>query len=230
MPRETFSYELQRLEADTLALGHMVQKAIVDAVEALKKRDHIAAHRIIRADTDVNARRYTLESECIALIATQQPTAGDLRTIGSIMAIASELERIHDYAKGIAKINLLIGSKPLLKPLVDLPRMAFIAQGMLHRAMLAFSRRDIQMARTIPQEDDEVDNLYNQIYREIFTYILAEPQALEQGNYLLWAAHNLERTADRVTNICERIVYTVTGQMVELDIEEEMEAFTSVSV
>lgn len=228
MPRETFSYELQRLEADTLALGHLVQKAIVDSVEALKKRDHIAAHRIIRADTDVNARRYTLESECIALIATQQPTAGDLRTIGSIMAIASELERIHDYAKGIAKINLLIGSKPLLKPLVDLPRMAFLAQGMLHRAMLAFSRRDIQMARAIPKEDDEVDNLYNQIYREIFTYILAEPQALEQGNYLLWAAHNLERTADRVTNICERIVYTVTGQMIELDIDEELEVFTSV--
>ncbi len=225
MARETFSYELQRLEADTLALGHLVQKAIVESVSALKKRDIVLSRRIIHQDRDVNTRQYDLESECMALIATQQPTAGDLRTLGAIMAIASELERIHDYAKGIAKISLLIGSDPLIKPLTDLPRMAFIAQGMLHRAMLAFSRRDIQMAREIPKEDDEVDNLYNQIYREIFTYILAEPHNLEQGNYLLWAAHNLERTADRVTNICERIVYTVTGQMVELDAEEEVSVF-----
>ncbi|MCB0035170.1 MAG: phosphate signaling complex protein PhoU [Anaerolineales bacterium] len=225
MARETFSYELQRLEADTLALGHLVQKAIVESVGALKKRDIVLSRRIIHQDREVNTRQYDLESECMALIATQQPTAGDLRTLGAIMAIASELERIHDYAKGIAKISLLIGSDPLIKPLTDLPRMAFIAQGMLHRSMLAFSRRDIQMAREIPKEDDEVDNLYNQIYREIFTYILAEPHNLEQGNYLLWAAHNLERTADRVTNICERIVYTVTGQMVELDAEEELSVF-----
>lgn len=226
MARETFTYELQRLEADTLALGHLVQKAIVESVGALKKRDITRSRRIVHQDRDVNTRQYDLESECMALIATQQPTAGDLRTLGAIMAIASELERIHDYAKGIAKISLLIGSDPLIKPLVDLPRMAFIAQGMLHRAMLAFSRRDIQMARNIPKEDDEVDALYNQIYREIFTYILSEPHNLEQGNYLLWVAHNLERTADRVTNICERIVYAVTGQMIELDAEEEISVFT----
>lgn len=226
MARETFTYELQRLEADTLALGHLVQKAIVESVGALKKRDITRSRRIVHQDRDVNTRQYDLESECMALIATQQPTAGDLRTLGAIMAIASELERIHDYAKGIAKISLLIGSDPLIKPLVDLPRMAFIAQGMLHRAMLAFSRRDIQMARNIPKEDDEVDALYNQIYRQIFTYILSEPHNLEQGNYLLWVAHNLERTADRVTNICERIVYAVTGQMIELDAEEEISVFT----
>jgi phosphate transport system protein len=226
MARETFTYEIQRLEADTLSLGHFVQKAIVESVEALKKRDIALSRRIIQQDRSVNTRQYDLESECMALIATQQPAAGDLRTLGAIIAIASELERIHDYAKGIGKISLLIGSDPLIKPLIDLPRMAFMTQGMLHRAMLAFSRRDIQMARTIPQEDDAVDNLYNQIYREVFTYILAEPQNLEQGNYLLWAAHNLERTADRVTNICERVVYAITGQMVELDADEEILAFT----
>ena len=225
MARETFTYELQRIEANTLSMGHMVQKAVVDAVDGLKRRDHAEARRIIREDRNVNPRRYDIESECMTLIATQQPLASDLRALGSILAIASELERIHDYSKGIAKISLLIGDVPLIKPLLDLPRMAFKAQGMLHRAMVAFSRRDVQMARLIPQEDDEVDELYNQIYREVFTYILAEPQQLEQGNYLLWVAHNLERTADRVTNICERIVYTVTGQLVELDGDESLNRF-----
>lgn len=217
MARETFANELQRLEADLLSLGHMVQKAVMDGVEALRRQDLATAQRIIADDVYVNTRRYDIEAECMALIATQQPMAGDLRTLSAILAIASELERIHDYAKGIGKIVLLIDHKPLIKPIIDLPRIALKAQGMLHRAMLAFARRDVQVARALPCEDDEVDDLYNQIYREIFTYILADPQNLEQANYLLWAAHNLERTADRVTNICERIVYTVTGQMVELD-------------
>jgi phosphate transport system protein len=219
MARETFGNEIQRLEAELLSLGHMVQKAIVEAVEALRRQDAAVAQRIIADDVYVNGRRYDIEAECMALIATQQPMARDLRTLAAILAIASELERIHDYAKGIGKIILLIGHQPLIKPIIDLPRMAQKVQGMLHRAILAFARRDVQMARALPQEDDEVDDLYNQIYREIFTYILADPKNLEQGNYLLWAAHNLERTADRVTNICERTIYTVTGQMVELDVK-----------
>lgn len=219
MARETFGNEIQRLEADVLSLGHMVQKAIVEVVEALRRQDAAVAHRIIADDAYVNNRRYDIEAECMALIATQQPMARDLRTLAAILAIASELERIHDYAKGIGKIILLIGHQPLIKPIIDLPRMAQKVQGMLHRAILAFARRDVQLARALPQEDDEVDDLYNQIYREIFTYILADPKNLEQGNYLLWAAHNLERTADRVTNICERTIYTVTGQMVELDVK-----------
>jgi phosphate transport system protein len=221
MARETFGNEIQRLEADVLSLGHMVQKAIVEVVEALRRQDTAVAHRIIADDTYVNSRRYDIEAECMTLMATQQPMARDLRTLAAILAIASELERIHDYAKGIGKIVLRIGHQPLIKPIIDLPRMAQKAQSMLHRAILAFARRDVQMARALPQEDDEVDDLYNQIYREIFTYILANPQNLEQGNYLLWVAHNLERTADRVTNICERTIYTVTGQMVELDVKED---------
>jgi phosphate transport system protein len=143
-----------------------------------------------------------------------------MRTIAAILDIASELERIGDYAKGIAKINLLIGLGPLVKPLVDLPRMAEKAGDMLHRALAAFVERDADRARAIPIEDDEVDNLYNQIYRELITYILADPSTIEGANFLLWAAHNLERAADRVTNICERVIFTVTGEMVELDVKE----------
>jgi phosphate transport system protein len=220
MPRETFTHEVQRLETDLLGLSHMVQKAIVEAVDALKQKDFVLARRIVTDDSYVNMRRYDIEHDCLTLIATQQPTAKDLRHLSAIIAIVSELERIHDYAKAIGKITLLLGAEPLMKPLIDLPRMALKAQGMLHRSMMAFSRRDVALARAIPLEDDEVDGLYDQIYRELFTYALADPQYVKQTNYLLWAAHNLERTADRVTNICERVVFTVTGQMTELDTDE----------
>lgn len=222
MTRKIFTFELDRVEADVLAMGHRVQQAIVEAVEALRRQDFRTAERIIRDDRHINACRYNIESDCLRLIATQQPMARDLRLLAAMLAIAAELERIHDYAKGIGKITLLIGTEPLMKPLVDLPRMAHKAQEMLHEAMLAFARRDVQMARQIPLEDDEVDDLYNQIYREVFTYVLGDPAYIEQGSYLLWAGHNLERTADRVTNICERIVFTVTGQMIELDTNDDI--------
>jgi phosphate transport system protein len=137
-----------------------------------------------------------------------------------VLEIVTELERIADYAKGIAKINLMMGFEPLIKPLVDIPRMAEKAQDMLHRAMDAFVRQDVALARAIPQEDDEVDGLYNQVYRELMTYIIADPSIIQQANYLLWVAHNLERAADRVGNICERTVYTVTGEMLELDSDD----------
>jgi phosphate transport system protein len=156
----------------------------------------------------------------MVLIATQQPMAGDLRTIAAVLDITHELERIGDYAKGIAKINLMIGDEPLVKPLVDIPRMAEKARDMLHRALEAFVEQDAALARAIPAEDDEVDDLYNQVYRELITYVLADPRTIEQANYLLWAAHNLERAADRVTNVCERVIFTVTGEMVEMDQED----------
>jgi len=114
----------------------------------------------------------------------------------------------------------MIGKEPLLKPLIDIPRMAEKARDMLHRSLDAFVRQDVELARAIPREDDEVDALYQQVYRELITYILADPHNIEQANYLLWAAHNLERTADRVTNICERVVFTVTGEMTELNEDE----------
>jgi phosphate transport system protein len=154
----------------------------------------------------------------LALIATQQPMAGDLRTLAAILDIASELERIGDYAKGIAKINLMIGEEPFIKPLIDIPAMAFKARDMLRQSLEAFARRDVDMARAIPAEDDVVDGLYNQVYRELLTYIMADPSCIDQANFLLWAAHNLERAADRVTNICERVVFTVTGELMEMDV------------
>lgn len=223
MTRETFDLELNRLEAELLGLGHQVKESLGEAVDALQQRDLKRSERIIVRDQLVNSKRYDLEMSCLRLIATQQPIAGDLRLISAVIAIASELERIHDYAKGISKISLLIGQDPLMKPLVDLPRMASKTQGMLHRAMIAFSRRDVAAARAIPLEDDEVDALYNQIYREVFTYILTDSKWLTQANYLMWAGHNLERSADRVSNICERVIFAATGMMVELDVDPTVE-------
>ncbi len=218
MPRGTFEKELRRLQDDVLVLGSMVEKAVLQSVEALKNRDFETSRRLIDEDALVNHKRFAIEADILALIATQQPMAGDLRILAAMLEIATELERVGDYAKGISKINLMIGERPLLKPLVDIPRMADKAMDMLHRALGAFARQDVELARAIPKEDDEVDALYNQVYRELMTYIMADPQAIDQANYLLWAAHNLERAADRVTNICERVVFTVTGEMRELNV------------
>jgi phosphate transport system protein len=220
MIRESFERELQRLQDETLVLGSMVENALTESVEILKRRDMAASRRLIAQDRLINEKRFAIENDAMVLIATQQPMAGDLRTIAAVLDITHELERIGDYAKGIAKINLMIGEEPLVKPLVDIPRMAEKARDMLHRALEAFSRQDVGLARAIPAEDDEVDNLYNQVYRELITYVLADPSTIEQANFLLWAAHNLERAADRVTNVCERVIFTVTGEMVEMDQED----------
>jgi len=219
MPRETFERELQRLQDETLALGSMVECAIMESVEILKQRDEEGSRRVIAQDRRINEKRFAIEDEALGLIATQQPMATDLRVIAAVLDITSELERIGDYAKGIAKINLLIGKESLVKPLVDIPRMAERACDMLHQALEAFAEQNVELARAIPATDDEVDSLYNQVYRELVTYIIADPCTIEPANYLLWAAHNLERAADRVTNICERVIFTVTGEMLELDIE-----------
>jgi phosphate transport system protein len=217
MPRATFERELQQLQDELLALGSRVEQTITDSVQLLRRRDFIGSRRLIAADLEINEERYAIENACLGLIARQQPMAGDLRTIAAVLEIATELERISDYAKGIAKINLMIGNQTLVKPLVDIPLMAEKARDMLHRALAAFALQDVATAQAIPLEDDEVDNLYLQVYRELADVIIADPSTIDRANYLLWVAHNLERTADRVTNICERVVFTVTGQMVELE-------------
>ena len=219
MVRKAFDQELQRLQDETLALGSVVEKALTESVDNLKKQDTEASRRIIAQDRLVNRRRFEIEADSLALIATQQPMARDLRTIAAVLDLTSELERIGDYAKGIARITLMIGEQPLIKPLVDLPLMAAKARDMLHDSLEAFARADVALARAIPQRDDEVDALYNQINRELITLILADPARISQANQLLWAAHNLERAADRVTNICERVIFTVSGEMVEMDTE-----------
>jgi len=219
MPRETFDRKLQILQDEVLILGSMVENALTGAVETLKQRDMEGSRRLIAEDRAINKKRFAIEADALVLIATQQPMASDLRILAAILDIASELERIGDYAKGIAKVNLMIGEQPLLKPLIDVPRMAEKARDMLHRALDAFIHRDVDLARAIPPEDDEIDCLYNQVYRELMTYVISNPRTIDQANHLLWVAHNLERAADRVTNICERVVFTVTGKMVEMDVE-----------
>ena len=221
MTRETFDRELQRLQDEVLVLGSLVEKAIVESVEVLKRRDLDGARRLIAEDRRViNEKRFAIESEALTLIATQQPMAGDLRVLAAVIEIAHELERMGDYAKGIAKINLMMGDEPLLKPLIDVPLMAEKARDMLHRALEAFVNRDVDLARAIPKQDDEVDALYNQVYRDLLALMMQNPRDIDRATYLLWVAHNLERTADRVANICERVIFMVTGEMVEMDVDD----------
>jgi phosphate transport system protein len=218
MPRETLDLRIQHLLDEILVLDSMVEQATIDAVDALKRRDLVSAQRVYDGDEEINAKRFELENECIATIATQQPVmAGDLRLMASILEVVGELERMGDYAKGIAKIALMMGNQPPVKPLIVIPRMSEITVDMLHRAIGAFVNKDADQARLIPEEDDQVDNLYNQVYRELVTVILANPRTIDGANFLMWAAHNLERMADRVTNICERTLYTVTGDLIEVD-------------
>jgi phosphate transport system protein len=220
MPRESFDQELQRLQDAVLALGSRVESAIVESVKSLKERDTEGSKNIIAQDRFINEKRFELEADALALIATQQPMARDLRMIAAVLDITSELERIGDYAKGIARIHLMIGGQPFIKSLIHLPAMADKATEMLHDSLEAFARGDVALARAIPEQDDEVDALYNQVYRELLDLIIENASRIDQANYLLWAAHNLERSADRVTNICERVIFTVTGEMVEMDMEE----------
>jgi len=216
MIRKTFENEIQQVKDEVLLLGSMVEHAIVASVEALKKRDTKGAERIIAEDKDINKKRFAIENQLMILIATQQPMAHDLRLLASCMEIISELERMGDYAKGIANINLRMGEDTLLKPLIDIPRMAQVGTSMLHRALSAFINEDVEAAKAIPVEDDEVDALYNQVYRELMLIIIQDPKSIERANWLLWVAHNLERVADRVTNICERTIFIATGEFGEI--------------
>ena len=220
MIRKTFESDIQQVKDEILLLGSMVEHAIIASVEALKKRDIKAAEKIIAEDKEINKKRFGIENQLMILIATQQPMAHDLRLLASSMEIISELERMGDYAKGIANINVRMGDEKLLKPLIDIPRMAQKGVDMLHRSLTAFVNEDVETANALPIEDDEVDALYNQVNSELITLIMAHPDQIEQANYLTWAAHNLERAADRVTNICERIIYTETGIYREIDAAE----------
>jgi phosphate transport system protein len=222
MARNTLEQELQRLQGEIAIMGESVTQAIVASVDCLRRRDFERSERLMADDRLINERRFRIESDILTVMATQQPVARDLRSLAAMLEIASELERIGDYAKGVAKINLMLGDRPLLKPLVDIPRMADMACDMLRRALKAFAENDAETARAIPVEDDRVDEIYNQVARELLTFIMADPKTMEQANLLLWAAHNMERAADRVTNICERVVFTVTGSMMELDTHEDI--------
>jgi len=214
--RTTYHKKLRLIQDDILAMGSMVEKAISHSIEALKNRDLEAARRTIADDQKINRKRFEIEEKCIQLIATQQPMASDLRNIICILNIVTELERIGDYAEGIAKIVIMIGDEPLLKPLIDIPRMAEKVVDMLHRSLDALINHNTDAARQITTEDDEVDNLYDQVFRELLTFMIEDPRTITRATRFIWVAHNLERSADRVTNICERVVYLVTGRMEEI--------------
>jgi phosphate transport system protein len=213
--RSAFHKKLREIQDDILIMGSMVSKATLLAIEALQKRDLALANQIIADDKKINRKRFDIEEKCIQLIATQQPMASDLRTIVSVLNIITELERIGDYAEGNAKITIMIGNEPPLKPLVDIPRMAEKTADMLNRSLTAFINHDADAAIKISAEDDFIDNLYDQVFRELLTFMAEDPKTITRATRLIWVTHNLERSADRVTNICERIVFMVTGKMEE---------------
>ena len=214
--RKTFESEIQHLKDELLLLGSMVEQQILDSVESLRKRDIEASRQIYKTDGQINAKRYNIEEQVMIVIATQQPMAHDLRLLASILEVSGELERMGDYAKGIATVSIRMADQPLLKPLIDIPRMAQKGTDMLHRALTAFINEDVDAAGLIPAEDDEVDGLYTQVYHELMMFVIQDAKAIERANWLLWVAHNLERVADRVTNICERTVFIATGEIKEI--------------
>jgi phosphate transport system protein len=220
MTRTVFDRHLAEIQEEMLVMADMVETAIQRSLEALKGRDVELARQVIADDLKINQKRYDAEERCIELIATQQPLASDLRTIVAVLHMIVDLERMGDHAEGIAKIAVLLADEPPLKPYVDLPRMADIASEMLRESLEAFKHRDAEQARAIMDRDDEVDALYDQVYRELLTYTLSDPRAIERATHLIWVAHNLERIADRVTNICERVVFLVTGKIEELNVSK----------
>jgi phosphate transport system protein len=213
MLRGDLDRQLNQLEHEVVSLAEVVGKAIGRSVEALKERDLAESKRVVEEDDYIDGKRYEIEDRCIDLIATQQPMAGDLRAIITLLHVSVELERMGDYAEGIAKISLMIGDEPTLKPLIDIPRMAQKATGMLRNSIDALASRDVVKANQVRQDDDEVDDLYDQVYRELLLFMLQDPKTIQRATYLLWAAHDLERIADRATNIAERVTFLVTGKL-----------------
>ncbi len=217
MTRTVFTQSLQDLQDGVLTLGSMVEKAIGRAVESLRSQDIALAQSVVDGDAKINEARWELEEAAINLMATQAPMARDLRRIAAVMHIVTELERMADHAEGIAVLTLRTADEPLLKPLVDIPRMADIARELLVEALDTYTEMDAERARQVARRDDEVDRLYEQVYRELLTFMISDPRTITRATHLLWVAHNVERIADRVTNICERVVFVVTGQIEEMN-------------
>ncbi len=220
MTRTAFERQLTEIQDDMLILAAMAEAAIERSLDALKNRDVEVARQIIADDLKINEMRYHTEERCLELVATQQPLASDLRTIVAVLHIIVDLERIADHAEGNARLALMLADEPPLKPYPDIPRMAQKGIEMLRASLEAFKDRDTERARAICEMDDEVDALYEQVYHELLRYMIQDPQSIQRATYLIWVAHNLERIADRVTNICERVVFMVTGHVQELNVSK----------
>jgi phosphate transport system protein len=213
-----FRKGFQEIQDKVLAMGDMVVKEINRSIEALKKRDLKMAHQVIASDAEIDELRFAIENKCIKLVATQKPSINDLRVIVAVLSIITELERIGDYAEGIARIVVMIGDEPPLKPLIDIPRMAELTTEMIDKSLKSFVTRDVELAKHVVTMDNAVDGLYDQVFRELLTFMMVDPKTINRATRLIWVAHNLERAADRVTNICERVAFTVTGKMEEIEV------------
>lgn len=214
--RTAYEGQIQALRDDVVSMASMVDKAVVRAIDAMQTQDVGLARAVRKEDKIINAARWSGEERALTLIATQGPMAGDLRMIAAALQIFTDLERMADHAAGIAKIVMETADEAPLKPLVDIPRMSLIAREMLGDAITAFVDGDVELARRVAIRDDDVDALNDQIFRELLTYMMADPSTINRATHLLWAAHGIERIADRVTNVCERVVFTVTGETEEL--------------
>ncbi|MCL4393932.1 MAG: phosphate signaling complex protein PhoU [Chloroflexi bacterium] len=222
MPRDAFGGQVSDLKSRLVSMGTDVGRTIADGVSALTTGDRALAQAIIEHDAEINRLRYDLEEQCYELIATQQPLASDLRDIISILLIAIELERIADHSKNLAEIVIHLGNAPLYRTAAEIPRIAELVQSMLDQSLDAFSRRDAVMARAVCNRDDEIDQLYQRVFRDLLDYVTEDPRTVSRALNLLFAAHNLERIGDRVTNIGERIIYAATGQLEELNVDRQV--------
>lgn len=220
MTRSSFERQLAEVQEDMLVMAGMVETSITQSIEALRMRDVALARRTIENDAEIDRRRYEVEERCIELISLQAPLASDLRTIISVLHISVDLERMGDHAEGIAKIALMLADEPPLKPYIDIPRMAEVAIDMLHGSVEAYKMRDTKRAREIIDMDDVVDGLYEQVYHELLLFMIDDPTLTQRATYMIWVAHNLERIADRTTNICERVVYLVEGRIQNLNVSK----------
>jgi phosphate transport system protein len=218
MPREQFHRGLQDVQDGVLELGSMVDRQIEKSIKSLIDRDIPLAEAVTRDDEELNRARFHLDNMCLSLLAQQAPMASDLRLIVAVLAMASELERMGDHAEGIARIVVLMRDEPLVKPLVDIPAMAEKSREMLKRALDSFVHRSVEEAYAVGRMDDDVDVLYDRVYRDLIDIMLRDPSTVEACTRLLWVAHNLERIADRATNVAERVVFTVTGMLPEMDV------------
>ena len=224
MPRETLDHQIHQLQDEILLIGSMVEQAMIDSIDALRRRDINDAKKVYHTDYLINEKRFAIENGILILIATQQPIAHDLRLLTAMLEVTTELERMGDYAKGIAKINIKLADSEINLPMAEIDRMAELGISMLHRSLTAFIDENPNQASLIPLEDDEVDSLYEQIYQKMVKDMIANPQKIDSSNLILWIAHNLERMADRVTNICERTVFIATGELLELDSTDDEES------
>jgi phosphate transport system protein len=217
MTRENLMLHIHQIQDEMLVMGSLVEHATIQSIESLKKRDRKLAVEVYNADRVINGKRYAIENSVLILIATQQPLAHDLRLLAALLEVSAEIERMGDYAKGIAKVVVNLGDIEIPVPIKEIEQMANMALSMLHRALGAFINEDAITAKAIPPEDDKVDEIYNKVQRQIVNLMIEKPQIIDHANLLMWVAHNLERMADRVSNICERTIFVTTGELLEIE-------------